>query len=178
MGEIDGAPRTQAEAIEFLRMKTEEARQMMAGREQNWIPHPTTYYHQSRYLRPQIDRIPEMPKRLISCVNILAKYPTSPKIEVIRQNLNAFLPAFVAIDKALERMEGHQPPLNCARRLESRTELYAMAVREWPKEDLKFVPNAAKWFEECRYDQPEQSWQRKPVNGFEQERQQIQRLVN
>jgi hypothetical protein len=176
-GEIDGDKRSVQEAITFLRGKTDEARQMMAGREESWIPHATTYYHQSRYLRAQIDRIPEMPARLANCINILAKYPKMPRRVDIERNVNAFMPALAAIDKALERMEQHQHPINCARRLESRTELYAMAVKQWPVEDLQFVPNPKRFYDEDRFNHDEATWNRQPANGFGQEREQLKRLL-
>jgi hypothetical protein len=177
-GEIDGSPRTQAEAIEFLREKTEEARQQMAGREQNWIPHPSTYYHQSRYLRPKIDQALKKPHRLSACIIILAKYPTGPSRAKIEGDIHFFMPALIAIDKALESMEQHQPPNNCARRLESRTELYAMAVKQWPVEDLKFVPNPTRWFSEEKYEQPAESWRRQPAYDHVQGREQLGRVFD
>ena len=115
-----------------------------------------------------------MPKRMEACVEILAEYPTV----LAPFDPDDYLPALNAIDKALERMERTQPPVNCARRLRSRTELYAMAVKEWPVEDLKFVPNPAKWYAEARYDQPSESWQRQPVNDYVQGRQQLGRVFD
>jgi hypothetical protein len=181
-GEIDGSPRTQAEAIEFLRVKTEEARRQMGARIQKNIPHPTTFYHQSRYLRP-VNPDELLPSRLEAAVEILAEYPTMPDVRQIRDNLPAFTPALNAIDKALaameKKLESHHTYLlakNIARRLKSRTELYAMAVKQWPAEDLKFVPNPIKWYAESRFYQNEQQWQRKPTNGYEQERDQLRNI--
>ena len=171
-GEIDGQPRSQAEAIEFLRVKVEEGRRQMGAREPKFIPHMATWLHQRRYLRPVIEQ--PMPKRMEACVEILAEYPTV----LAPFDPDDYLPALNAIDKALERMERTQPPVNCARRLRSRTELYAMAVKEWPVEDLKFVPNPAKWYAEARYDQPSESWQRQPVNDYVQGRQQLGRVFD
>ena len=97
----------------------------------------------------------------------------------------AFVPALNAIDKALERMEENplrvgpvRPEERAEVYLSERTVLYRDAVSTWPAEDLQFVPRPEKWYEECRYEQPEDSWKRKPVNGYQQEREQLQRLVN
>ncbi len=179
-GEIDGKPRTQEEAVAFLRIKTEEARRQMYGRLSQHIPMATTWFHQSRYLRPVIEDC-DLPKRLDSCIKILSIYPNQPSAEAIGQDPQAFAPALCAIDKALERMEKkilYVGPENHARRLASRTELYAAAVKEWPSEELKFVPSPKRWYEEYRYEQSEATWQRKPANGYQSERDQLQRLVN
>jgi hypothetical protein len=175
-GEIDGSPRTQAEAIEFLRVKTEEARRQMGAREAKFIPHFATFLHQRRYLRPEVATAIAQPKRLQACIDILSEYPMI-KRRTVSDEPQTFMTALMAIDKALEQMEQRQPPVNCVRRLKSRTEIYAMAVKQWPVEDLKFVPNPVKWFSEARYEQPEQSWQRKPVNGYEQERDQLRNIT-
>lgn len=192
-GEIDGDKRTPQEAITFLRGKTDGARVEMGGREKNFIPHMTTWLHQSRYLRSAA--AVELPARMSACIRILALYPKMPEARVIAGQVQTFLPALAAIDKALERMEcamhkpkddgsfvygimSHAVNVNVERRLESRTELYAMAVKQWPVEDLQFVPNPKKWFDEARYDHDEQSWQRRAVNGFDQERQQLERVIN
>jgi hypothetical protein len=103
-----------------------------------------------------------------------------PKAQVIADSVQSFLPALKAIDCALDSMEKRhrQPAENCERRLKSRTELYAMAVKQWPPADLQFVPNPQKWFSEQRYEHDEQSWQRNSGSGgFEAERDQISRLV-
>src|SRR5271168_1590089 len=65
-GEIDGKDRTMEEAIEYLRGKTEEALTTFAGRDKKYIPHPTTYYHQSRYLRPAPQQA-DVPTRFDEC---------------------------------------------------------------------------------------------------------------
>ncbi len=178
-GEIDGAPRTQAEAIEFLRLKTEEARAQLGGKSKNWIPHPATWYNQSRYLR-KFKEEAEMPKRMNTCVQILAQYPKSPKADHIRSNFQSFLPALVAIDKALDRIKAQDSWSTdefAAGYLEGRVRIYAEAVSTWAPVDLQYVPNAAKFFNEARYDQPEQSWQRQPVNDYKQEREQLRNIT-
>lgn len=185
-GEIDGQPRTQAEAVEFLRLKVEEARRQLGAREQKFIPLPTTWFNGRRYLRPELAQAVEKPKRLGDCISVLCEYPNMPNFLNINQNIDAFLPALMAIDKALEGMTINAPEdshgfaingINALRRLRSRTEIFAMAVKEWPVEELKFVPNPAKWFSESRFNQNEETWNRKPANGFEQERQQLGRVM-
>lgn len=179
-GEIDGAPRTQAEAIEFLRVKTEEARRQMGARLQKHIPHPATFYHQSRYLRPELATAVEQPKRLNECIEILAEYPTV----LAPFDPENYMPALMAIDKALEVMElrlvnydQHGRKIHAIRRLKARTELYAAAVKQWPVEDLKFVPSPVKFYSEARYDQPSESWERKPARSYIQEREQLARIL-
>jgi hypothetical protein len=186
MGEIDGSPRTTAEAIEFLRMKTEEARRQMGAREQKFIPHMATWLHQRRYLRPELASAVEKPKRIGDCISILCEYPNMPNFLGINQNLDAFLPALMAIDKTLEGLTVDLPEgstglqisaINALQHLRTRTKLYAMAVKQWPVEDLKYVPNPVKWYSESRFEQNEATWQRRPINGFEQERNQISRII-
>lgn len=176
-GEIDGEPRTPAEAIEFLRLQTERARIEMGSRTKSFIPHPSTWYHQRRYLK---SAIPEeaLPARLEDCIVILAEYPKMPAISEIKGNVDAFLPALCAIDKQLEKWEKKGiPAVNCARRMRAKTELYATAVKDWPAADLQYVPNPKKWFDEARYEHSEESWQRKSVNGYEAEREQMSKIL-
>ncbi len=183
-GEIDGAPRTQAEAIEFLRTKVEEARVRMGAREQKFIPHMATWLHQRRYLRVTLAQAAEMPKRLKTCVRILALYPKMPGINVLSDRVAAFVPALNAIDKALERMEENplrvgpvRPEERAEVYLSERTALYRDAVSTWPAEDLQFVPRPEKWYSECRYEQPEESWKKKTIVNYETERNQILRIA-
>jgi len=185
MGEIDGAPRTQAEAIDFLRTKTEEARVQMGAREQKFIPHMTTWLHQRRYLRVTLAQAAAMPKRLKACVRILALYPKMPGINVLSDRVAAFVPALNAIDKALERMEENPLRVGYAKQeanaevyLSERVAAYRDAVSTWPVDEMQYVPAPAKFFDEARYEHDEATWARKPVNGSEQERSQLQRLVN
>jgi len=167
-GEIDGKPRTQEEALLFLRQKTEEARVAFYGREKKWIPHSTTWFNQSRYLRP--DAPPEdLPTQLEACINILACYPKQPYQTAIRADVKAFLPALKAIDKALKTI----PFLDLMRRVKS----YRECVSEWSKEDLKYVPNPARWFAEHRFNQEESQWRRSSTPGYQHERDQIVRVL-
>src|ERR1700728_2600297 len=151
-GEIDGDKRSVQEAITFLRGKVDGARVEMGGREAKFIPHMTTWAHQSRYLR--------------SAAGVV-------------------LPALPAIDKALERTEKDMEPWHTYRlaynadlRLTTQVQLYAKAVGQWPIEDLQFVPSPKKWFDEARYEHNPESWVRQPANGYDQERQQLERVIN
>lgn len=168
-GEIDGSPRTQAEAIEFLRVKTAEARRLMGAREQKFIPHMATWLFQRRYLRPELAAVIERPKNMHDCICILSDYPTSPDAMTIASNEDIWLPALAAINKALAR--------HSAAHILRRTQLYAMAVNQWPVEDLKFVPNPVKFYSEAQYDRPEASWTRQPNRGFSDEREQLRRIL-
>lgn len=178
-GEIDGNPRTQAEAIAYLRLRTEWIRREMFGREEKFIPHATTFYHQQRYLRPALDP-KDMPTRLESAVRILARYPKMPDEKIITKDIMAFMQALITIDRALDVLEhkgARQTPDFCEGYLSGRTRTYASCVAQWPAQDLQFVPSPVKWFGEQRYEHPESSWTRKPANGFSQERDQLKRLI-
>jgi len=178
-GEIDGQPRTQAEAIDFLRIKTEEARRQMYGRLSARIPHMTTWLNQSRYLRPELKDC-ELPAQMSACIEILAEYPNQPPADAIGSDPASFALHLCAIDKALEYMERSQPGLrreNHERRLKARTQLYAMAVSDWPVSDMQYVPSPRRFFDEHRFEQDPAIWRRKLVNGYDQERAQAQRLV-
>jgi hypothetical protein len=168
-GEIDGKPRTQPEALDFLRKKTEEARVAFYGREKKWIPHSTTFYRQARYLRP--DAPPEdLPTQLEACINVLACYPMQPTQTAIRAEIKAFLPALKAIDKVLKTI----PLLD----LMKRVRLYKECVADWAKDDLKYVPNPTRFFSERRYEQDDSQWRRKSTPTYEDERNQIRRVLN
>lgn len=168
-GEIDGEMWSMKDAIACLRQKTEEARVAFYGREKKWIPHSTTFYHQRRYLRANADP-EELPVQLDASVNILASYPTSPGQPVIRSDVKAWLPALKAIDKALKVM----PFLE----LHKRVKLYRDCVAEWSKEDQRFIPNAKRWFDEHRFNQDESQWRRNATPVYQDERDQIRRILN
>jgi len=182
-GEIDGDKRSVQEAITFLRGKVDGARVEMGGREAKFIPHMTTWAHQSRYLRSAA--AVELPARMSACIRILACYPKMPEARVIAGQVQTFLPALAAIDKALERTEKDMEPWHTYRlaynadlRLTTQVQLYAKAVGQWPIEDLQFVPSPKKWFDEARYEHNPESWVRQPANGYDQERQQLERVIN
>lgn len=178
-GEIDGNPRTSAEAIQYLRERTEVARKRMIGREAKFIPHATTWYHQRRYLRPYTT-IEELPKRVQECMRILSEYPKMPSILAIERGVESFLPALNAIDREIDLICAVQgiSVIKATELLLTRTQKYAKAVSQWPESELQFVPNPKRFYEERRHEQPEQLWQRRNIsNGYSDERQQINRIL-
>lgn len=168
-GEIDGRSRTQEDAVAYLRERTEECRTAMYGKPEKFVPHPTTYYHQSRYLRRTLAPEVELPRHLDDCIAILAVYPNSRRADDIRHEVNAYLPTLAAISKAID-VRG-EPFIH------SRTVEYAFAVSSWPKNELRFVPNAKKWFEEGHYDRDPKLWQRNRTCTYQDDRQQIARVI-
>lgn len=170
-GEIDGSPRTAEEAISYLRQKTTEAAAELGGREAKWIPMPSTWFHQSRYLR--VEKHEELPANLESCIAILALYPNSPSQANIRANVKAFMPALGAISKAVAGLM----PQDAVEWLSKRTAMYAGCVAAWPKEDLQYVPSPKRWFEESRFARDERTWVRNRPASYHQEREQIRRLL-
>lgn len=166
-GEIDGQPRTQEQAAEYLRQKTAEARSAMFGRDQKFIPHPTSYYHGRKYLRPELST-EALPPQLDAAIRVLGWYPGIQSAKV-KQDLRPFLPGLCAISKCLETHDEEY--------LTERTKKYAAAVATWPAEELRFVPNSSRWFSEGRFAQNEKTWYRKTGN-FEEERSQIVRVLN
>lgn len=183
MGEIDGKTRMTDEAITFLRDRTLEFRREVFCRPPKFIPYPGTWFHQSRYLcAPDMEE--KFPPRLNDCIAILSLYPRMPDETVIGSNPGGFLLALKSISKALERIERvtertHNYRVEAIAKdwLAERTKKYSAAVKTWPADDLVYVPNPARFYGESRYEQSESTWQRKPINGFEQERQQISRIV-
>ena len=167
-GEIDGKPRTMQESVDFLRQKTHEACTAFYGREKKWIPHSTTWFNQSKYLTPNAPP-EELPNQLEACVNVLSVYPGQPNQKSIRSDVKAFLPTLKSIDKALESI----PLLD----LMKRVKLFRDCVLEWPKEELRYVPAARRWFEEQRWNQPEELWRRNTGSGYEDERSQLGRIL-
>ena len=180
-GEIDGRPRTPEEAIAFLREKTDEARAELVVREKKFIPHPATFFHQSRYLRTKKQQ--ELPARLEECIAILSLYPKMPAPTAIRAGLETFLPALMAIDRVIERAVNQEQAeeyrqlseANWIVFLKDRTALYAACVSTWQPQELQFVPNPKRWYEEARFEQPEQQWTR---NSYSAERDQIRKLLS
>jgi len=182
-GEIDGQQRSAAEAITFLRNMAGVFRRECTGKPKEWIPHPSTWMNQSRYLRQPAPQ-EQLPPRLLDCIAILACYPKMPGEKIIGENPQGFQPALKAINDALERVEkvrmnhhSYRVEAVSAEWLLGRVQKYAAAVQTWPEADLIYVPNPKRFFEEQRYEQPESSWQRKPINGYESEREQVSRIV-
>lgn len=168
-GEIDGQPRTAEEAIAFLRERIDQFRTEMVGREKKHIAHPSTYLHQSKYLRTTVALAP--PKRLTVCAEILAMYPKMPAREYIEAKPDAFLPALHAIETLIDGQ-----PASFVQYLAERTSLYAFRVSRWAPEDLQYVPGPGRWFGERRFEHDERQWQRNAGVGYQEQRDQLQRL--
>lgn len=169
-GEIDGQPRTSEEAVAFLRERVDAMRIEMAGREKKFIPHPSTWLHQSRYLRTTVALA--LPKRLTVCAEILALYPKMPEREHIERNVETFLPHLNAIEKLIDGQ-----PARFVEHLAERTALFAFYVAKWPAEEERFIPGAKRFYDERRFEKDERTWQRNSPVGFEQERDQVRRLI-
>lgn len=169
-GEIDGAPRTEAEAVTWLRERIDTFRLEVAGREERFIPHMTTWLNRRRYLRTE--KTEEMPKRLEVCVAVLAMYPKMPTQEHIAQNVASFLPGLNAIDRCIAGQ-----PASFVEYLGERVATYAFHVSRWPQAELQYVPSPQRWFSERRFEQHEQLWIRSVPAGYEQERAQVKRLL-
>lgn len=169
-GEIDGQPRTMEEAIAFLRERIDQFRTEMVGREARFIPHPSTWLHQSRYLRTTAALAP--PKRLTVCAEILAMYPKMPARAHIEGNLSTFLPALNVIDAVIEGQ-----PAEFVNRLAERTALYAFHTSRWPEAEKRFIPSPLRWFGEHRYEHDEHQWIRNGSVSYLEERDQIARII-
>lgn len=169
-GEIDGQARTQSEAIYYLRQKTDEARSEMFERMAQFVPHATTYYNQSRYLRKPEKYVPEA---LVDCRTILNTYPG---ITVTSSNIDAYMPVLKIIDGCLRGLKSSKGDA-AASYIRQRVVRFAECVAKWPKEDLQYVPGPAKFFREGRYEQHERHWDRKSNGGFGAEREQLGRIL-
>lgn len=170
LGEIDGKPRTREEAIAFLRQAADEAHRMMYGRLSQHIPHPSTFFNGSRYLRTAIHDIPES---LDECISILSAYPN---VHVDAINVDSHMPVLRIISDCIE---GLVPTHGSAAASYIRQRVYRIAelVARWPSEEMQFLPGAKRFFEEKRYEWPDSRFQRKAANGFEAERSQLLRIV-
>lgn len=69
--------------------------------------------------------------------------------------------ALKAITRAAERMEGKEP--SALAYLLERTRLYSIAVALWPKDERRFCPHPATWFNQGRYDDDPKEWVRDSV---------------
>ena len=176
-GEIDGNPRMATEAIEWLRNRTNDARVAMNGKEKKWIPHSATWFNQRRYLRPKVVFGDSLPEDLEACINILALYPKMPSQAVIRGNVESFILAITAISKALSIINPDH--LLAYDELSRRVRLYAIAVQQWPQDQLQYVPNPKRFFDERRWEQDEALWKRNILASpaWEAEREQIFRIL-
>jgi hypothetical protein len=171
-GEIDGQPRSPADAIAFLRERTQGARRMLLGREKKFIPHASTFFHQSRYLRSAV-LAEEVPVRLEEALGILRCYPN---VVIRGRDLEAHLAVLRVIDACLAEL-GPTRGGQAAAYLRERVERYAACVARWDPADLQYLPGAIRFFKERRYEQNPQHWDRKPPSGYAAERAQLQRLT-
>lgn len=172
-GEIDGKPRTPEQAIAFLREKVTEARATLSLRERKYIPHLTTWLHQSRYLRT----LPEaVPANLEEAITILQCYPGIASTDWDAKKVEAHMAALRLIDEHIRYLTPTHGQA-AASYLRTRVIRYAECVARWPSQDLQYVPGVMKWFGEQRYGQHERHWDRTPANGYASEREQLQRLA-
>lgn len=169
-GEIDGQPRTPAEAIYFLRQATDEARREMFGRMSQFVPHVTTYYNQSRYVRKQEKYVPEA---LGECRSILNAYPG---VHVTSSNIDAYMPVLKIIDGCIRGLKVRQGDA-AASYIRQRVVRFAECVAKWPDDEHQYIPGPAKFFSEGKYEQHERHWTRKAANGFGAEREQLGRIM-
>ena len=178
-GEIDGTSRSPEQAILYLREQTNFARQSFAGREKQYIPHATTFYNQRRYLQYSQALTLEAlsPDRVKDAVTILFEYPNIIRIPL--DDINTYAPLILAVDKELmSLMKQDRTRDEAYNFLLSKTKRYAEAIQTWPKEELRYVPRAAKWFSDKRYNQNELLWFRERANsGYEAEREQVARVT-
>ena len=79
---------------------------------------------------------------LVQCERVYAQYPR----KVGRPS------ALKAVAKALKKVSFEV--------LLNRTEKYAEAVGSWPAKDKAFVPHAATWYRDERFNDPVESWAR------------------
>lgn len=169
-GEIDGQGRAPADAIYFLRQKTDEARRELFGRLSQFIPYATTYYNQSRYLRREEKYVPDA---LGECKLILETYPG---VKVSAANLDAHMPVLKIIDGCIRGLKASKGDA-AASYIRQRVFRFAECVSKWPEEDMQYLPGPAKFFSEGRYEQHERHWTRKPVADFGSEREQLRRIL-
>lgn len=169
-GEIDGKPRTQEEAITFLRNASHEARKLMYVRQSQHIPHPSTYFNGSRYLRNAEQEIPES---LEECISILSAYPS---VRVDAMNVDSHMPVLRIIGECIECLQDTHGKA-AASYIRQRVYRFAELVARWPSEEMQFLPGPTKFFSEKRYEWPDSRFVRKAASGFEAERSQLLRIV-
>lgn len=173
IGEIDCKPRTAEEAVAYLREKTAEARSMMYGRERKFIPHATTFFHQSRYLALVHA---EIPANLEDAVTILQCYPGMGKDQWTAKDVSAHMPVLKLIDEHIRFLQATHGSA-AASYIRSRIIRYSECVSKWPQNEMQFMPRVERFIKERRYEQHEKFWARNPAAGFTAERDQLRRLA-
>jgi len=69
--------------------------------------------------------------------------------------------AFKAIEKALKAARKANPESGSANLLKA-VQAYAEAVSQWPKDERRFVPHPATWFNRGSHDDDPSEWTREP----------------
>lgn len=104
--------------------------------------------------------------RIIDACNVAA--PTGGEAVVVKATADAIyslyprkvgkVAAVKAIARAAERLAGKEP--SALAYLLERTRLYSTAVALWPKDERRFCPHPATWFNQGRYDDDTKEWVR------------------
>lgn len=162
-----GKPMSPEDAIAFLRSKTDEARRTFACRSKAYTPHLTTWMNQRKYLTNALPT----PEHMDDAISILVAYPTITVVDV-----DAHMGILRVIDEHIRYLSPTHGTA-AASYIRTRTFRYAECVAKWPAEEIQFVPNPLKWFNERRYEQHEKWWTRTAANGFQSERDQLLRIV-
>lgn len=167
VGGESGTSMTPAEAIAFLRAKTDEARQAFALRTKAYTPHLTTWINQRKYLANALPT----PEHMEDAISILAAYPTIPAV-----NVDTHMPILRVIDEHIRYLTAMHGAA-AASYIRTRTLRFAEIVNRWPEGEMQFIPGADRFFKERRYEQDERMWVRTAKAGFESERDQLSRIV-
>jgi len=169
-GEVDGTTRSVEQSVTYLRDRTAAFAQAVSTRPPKSIPHPTTFYNQSRYIRRE--NLP-LPKELATCKAILCEYPG---IHVDDTNVDAFGDMLRLIEQEVEFLRPTHGPM-AGKFLQWRVQTFASCVSIWPESEVRFIPNAKTFFSERRYMQDERFWSRtEQLSGYEADRAQAGRI--
>ncbi len=168
-GELGGAPLSAEAAVVFLRGKVERARGEFSGRDKKYVPHFQTWLNGRRYLVTEVEE--PLPPNLQAAIEILGIYPTIQHVDV-----KLHMPVLRVIDDQIRFYQATHGSA-AALYIRQRVHRYAECVARWPEGELQFIPGAAKWFRERRYEQREDLWQRTAKTSFQSERAQLQRIM-
>jgi hypothetical protein len=176
-GEIDGGEWTQEDALEYLRERTQEAQAAFSGREPRFIPHPATYYHQSRYLS-STPRQADGVTRLEDCIAILQLHPRFVgREDAIKKRIDYYMPAVMAVELALNSLESTHGKIGAKEYLAKRTSLYASYVADWPDEERRYISGMENFYRKRVFEQDERCWIKTKRPDYNDERNQIQRIL-
>jgi hypothetical protein len=179
-GEIDGRPRTPEEAVLYLRRQVEIVRGPFLARTEKYIPHLTTFMHQSRYLivKPNAPIATlEEKNKLEDAYEILSKYPG---IRITPTTMDVHLTLLQLIDSQIKTAQTKRPDLPREKLVEwfvKRVGYFAYCVSNWPEGERQFVPSAKRFFEEERWANEPATWIRTAKAGYESEREQTRRIL-